>query len=86
MDLSTNKLKQAISTFPDVEMETTRLINIYAPNNRTTHCPFWNEIDAIRRDKRILKPNFVLGDFNITEELIDCAPAKLDDQNAITML
>ena len=69
-----------------LEMETTRLINIYAPNNRTTHCPFWNEIDAIRRDKRIPKPNFVLGDFNITEELIDCTPAKLDDQNAIAML
>ena len=69
-----------------LETETTRLVNIYAPNNRTTHRPFWNEIDATRRDKRIPKPDFVLGDFNVTEELIDRAPTRLDDQNAIEAL
>ena len=69
-----------------LETETTRLVNIYAPNNRTTHPLFWNEIDATRRDKRIPKPDFVLGDFNVTEELIDQAPTQLDDQNAIEAL
>ena len=69
-----------------LETETTRLVNIYAPNNRATHRTFWNEVDAIRRDKRIPKPEFVLGDFNVTEELIDRSPARLDDQNAIEAL
>ena len=42
-----------------LETEKTRLINIYAPNNRTTHGPFWNEVDAARRDKRIDRKSVV---------------------------
>ena len=69
-----------------LESETTRLINIYAPNNRAAHLPFWNNVDAERRNKGIAKPDFVLGDFNVTEEQIDRSPARLDDPNAIEVL
>lgn len=69
-----------------LESETTRLVNIYAPNDRATHLQFWNEIDAKRRSKRMPKPDFVLGDFNVTEEQIDRSPACLDDPNAIEAL
>ena len=34
-----------------LDSETTRLINIYAPNNRAAHLPFWNNVDAERRNK-----------------------------------
>ena len=69
-----------------LESETTRLVNIYAPNDRTAHLPFWNTVDEVRRNKRIPKPEFVLGDFNVTEEQIDRSPARLDDPNAIEAL
>ena len=69
-----------------LETERTRLINVYAPNNKAAHRPFWNDTDAIRRDKRFPKPDFVLGDFNVTKEQIDCSPACLDNQNAIEAL
>ena len=69
-----------------LESETTRLVNIYAPNDRATHLQFWNEINAKRRSKRMPKPDFVLGDFNVTEEQIDRSPACLDDPNAIEAL
>ena len=69
-----------------LESETTRLINIYALNDRTAHLIFWNRIDEVRRNKGIPKLDFVLGDFNVTEEQIDRAPARLDDPNAIEAL
>ena len=31
-----------------LETERTRLINVYAPNNKAAHRPFWNDTDAIR--------------------------------------
>jgi exonuclease III len=69
-----------------LESETTRLINIYVPNDRTAHLIFWNGIDKVRQNKGIPKLDFVLGDFNVTEEQIDRAPARLDDPNTIEAL
>ena len=62
------------------------IVNIYAPNDRAAHLPFWNRVDEVRQNKGIPKPDFVLGDFNVTEEQIDRFPARLDDQNAIEAL
>ena len=50
-----------------LETETTWLINIHAPNNKSTHHQFWNEIDAKRCDKRIPKPDFIFRDFIVME-------------------
>ena len=62
------------------------LINVYAPNNRTRHPEFWEKIDTERRAKGLRRPDMMLGDFNLTEDPIDRAPAHLDDINAIEAL
>ena len=61
-----------------LETEKTTLFNIYAPNEKITHTAFWKDIDTKRRAKQIPHPNFMLGDFNVTEDPIDRAPARLD--------
>ena len=66
--------------------EETVLINVYAPNRRSDHQHFWKTTEDERKNKRIRKPDFVLGDFNVTEEPIDRSPAKHDTQGAITAL
>jgi exonuclease III len=62
------------------------LINIYAPNNTREQPAFWAQIDLERRAKHLPKPDFLLGDFNITEDLIDHSPPKLNDRTAIESL
>jgi len=68
------------------ENKETVLINIYAPNNKSDHQPFWEQIDTKRRSKGVRKPNFMLGDFNLTEDTIDRSPPHQDDMNAIEAL
>ena len=62
------------------------LINIYAPNNKQDNTQFWEDLDEKRRAKRLRQPDFLLGDFNVTEDPIDRAPAHLDDINTIAAL
>ena len=62
------------------------LINVYAPNTRSEHQNFWELIDTRRCSKSLRCPDMLLGDFNVTEELIDWALAHLDDTNAIAAL
>jgi len=69
-----------------LETESTSLINIYAPNEKPSHRNFWESIETKRQEKRIAKPNFMLGDFNVTEDPIDRLPVRLDDQTAIEAL
>jgi len=40
----------------------------------------------VRRDNNIPHPKFILGDFNITEDKIDRAPAHLDNKTATDAL
>ena len=69
-----------------LETEKTTLLNIYAPNNRSTHLPFWKKIEEERTLKRLTQPDFTLGDFNVTEDPIDRAPQQLDDTGTIEAL
>ena len=69
-----------------LENEETVLINIYAPNARGEHSKFWETIDIERRAKGLRRPDFMLGDFNVTEDNIDRAPAHQDDPNATEAL
>ncbi|KAF8256657.1 Endonuclease/exonuclease/phosphatase, partial [Lactarius quietus] len=66
--------------------EDTLLINVYALNKRNDHKGFWEEVEKERINRCIRKPDFVLGDFNVTEEPIDRAPAKMDSQGAVRAL
>ena len=68
------------------EQEEIVLLNIYAPNNKQEHRQFWQNIDAKRRIHRLHRPDFMIGDFNLTEDNIDCSPAHPDDPHAISAL
>jgi exonuclease III len=58
------------------------LINVYAPNRRMDHKPFWEAVETARRSLHLRKPDFVLGDFNVTEDAIDRSPLKRDSERA----
>ncbi|KAH9026276.1 Endonuclease/exonuclease/phosphatase [Lactarius deliciosus] len=62
------------------------LINVYAPNTKNEHQDFWEQVDTKRRSKGLRRPDFMLGDFNLTEEQIDRAPAHYDNTAAIEAL
>lgn len=66
--------------------EETLLINVYAPNRRSDHKDFWQKIENERIFKRLRKPDFVLGDFNLMEEPIDRFLAKHNNQGAVAAL
>ena len=57
-----------------LESHETTLLNVYAPNMKSAHQAFWDNIDSRRIQESLPIPNFVLGDFNVTEDLIDHAP------------
>ena len=63
--------------------EDTTLMNIYAPNNKTAHEKFWEGIETECRTHRLRRPDFMLGDFNVTEDNLDRAPAHPDDPSAV---
>jgi hypothetical protein len=64
----------------------TKILNIYAPVNRAAQPQFWQSVESERHRRNITRPEFVIGDFNITEEAIDRAPPRLDDQAAMEAL
>lgn len=66
--------------------EKVSLLNIYAPVDRQSQPTFWSRIERRRTRACIPRPNFVLGDFNITEDLIDRSPPHLDDHTAVDAL
>jgi exonuclease III len=65
---------------------TTTLINVYAPNNKNKNQDFWKEIENQRESHGLPKPDFLLGDFNLTEDPIDHSPPKHNNINAINAL
>ena len=66
--------------------EETMLVNVYAPNRKNEHQKFWEEVLAELVRNNIPKPDFVLGDFNVTEDTIDRVPPKLDNEGATSAL
>jgi ribonuclease HI/exonuclease III len=68
------------------EKEETRIINAYAPNKRADHQPFWEMLEAKRTRLNLPKPDFLVGDFNVTEDPIDRSPAKPDNPRATDAL
>ena len=65
----------------------TSIVNVYAPNDRGDDQPdFWKRVMSNRRTLRLPLPDFVLGDFNVTEDSIDRVPAHADNHRAIEAL
>jgi len=62
------------------------LINIYTPNQKPEHQQFWETIDTRRQEFSLQKPDFVLGDFNVTEEAMDRAPPKREQETIANAL
>ena len=62
------------------------IINIYAPNAAVEHPPFWAEVYRAWATKTLPLPDLLLGDFNLTEDPLDRAPAHPDDEAAIDAL
>lgn len=63
-----------------------RIANIYAPNNMTDHPPFWENVQRQWTSKHRLPPDLMMGDFNLTEDQIDRAPMRNDNENATQAL
>ncbi|KAG2738107.1 DNase I-like protein [Suillus brevipes Sb2] len=66
--------------------ETITIINIYAPNAANEHPLFWEKIQKKWEEYEMNDPDFMMGDFNITEDPIDRAPARPDNENATNAL
>lgn len=66
-----------------LETCTMSIINIYAPHNQNEQPNFWANAGTKRCILHLPLPDFVLGDFNITKDAIDWAPAHHDDTTAI---
>lgn len=62
------------------------ILNTYAPNNPTKHPEFWNLISTTWLAKDLPRLDFMIGDFNLTEDALDRAPAQLDNENASNAL
>ena len=47
------------------------LINIYAPNDLTSHADFWAEVTTQWSAKHLPSPHIMMGDFNLVEDPLD---------------
>jgi len=61
-------------------------INIYAPNDMSKHPQFWKELKENWANLHLPQPDLLMGDFNLTEDIIDRAPARYDNENAVSAL
>ena len=69
-----------------LESCTTSIVNVYAPHTRNDQPRFWARVRTNRCTRRLPLPDFVLGDFNVTEDSIDRVPAHQDEDQAIKAL
>ena len=65
-----------------INNEEATLINVYAPVRRSDHESFWEKVRREWDTQVKGKPDFILGDFNLTEEPIDRSPARHDNAPA----
>jgi len=63
-----------------------KLVNVYIPNQRSEHTFFWNSVHLHLLQENYGNPDFVLGDFNVTEDPIDRIPLKMDNASAVSAL
>ena len=63
-----------------------KLLNVYAPNDLQKHPQFWLELERRWSDLHLPQPDFLMGDFNLTEDPLDRTPVRPDNENAILAL
>ncbi|KAG2131745.1 Endonuclease/exonuclease/phosphatase [Suillus clintonianus] len=66
--------------------EELRILNVYAPNNPAEHHNFWSKIKEVESRSNNQQIDIMLGDFNLTEDPLDRAPARPDNENATDAL
>jgi len=68
------------------ETEKIKILAIYAPNAPREIKDFWNKIQSKINDNTTLRPDIIMGDFNLVEDAIDRLLSKLDDPQAMESL
>ena len=68
------------------ELESTSFLNIYTPTHKPSYKTFWDQICDQHSAKYLHTLDFMLGDFNVTEDPIDRAPNHPDNQTAVEAL
>ena len=63
-----------------------KILNIYAPNDTKNNENFWARLNEILMDRPHLKPDIMLGDFNLVEDSLDRLPCHQDNANAVASL
>ncbi|KAF8993826.1 hypothetical protein BDQ17DRAFT_1331442 [Cyathus striatus] len=66
--------------------ETIKILNVYAPNQKPEQLAFWQKIKDNLDNRRIPKPDIILGNFNIVEDSADRLPAHPDDNKVVEAL
>jgi exonuclease III len=69
-----------------LDTEHMSILNVYAPNNKAAHPEFWDSLPDLYNMHSLPPPDFMIGDFNLTEDNIDRAPARMDNKSAIDAL
>ena len=62
------------------------IVNIYASSQKRDQPEFWATVELERRERHLPHPDFLLGDFNVTEDALDRAPLKFDNWQATDTL
>jgi len=65
---------------------TIKILNVYAPNEARSNESFWAHLNETIQADPTLKPDLLLGDFNIVEDALDRLPCHPDDPNAVAAL
>ena len=63
-----------------------KILNIYAPNDVRANENFWEKLNEKTASNPNLKPDIMLGDFNLVEDSLDRLPCHTDDANAVAAL
>ena len=63
-----------------------KILNVYAPNDPKNNENFWEKLNEIISTKPHLRPDVMLGDFNLVEDSLDRLPCHPDNVSAVAAL
>ena len=63
-----------------------KILNVYAPNETNANERFWDDLNKIFMMKPHLKPDTLLGDFNLVKDSLDRLPCHHDNPAAVAAL
>ena len=75
-----------MTTVPWHANKSFKILNIYAPNDTSSNEKFWETLNAKTIANSHLKPDIILGDFNIVEDSLDRLPCHTDNPQAVAAL